>query len=73
MNPTIYVVVCSEFHGAYGPFLRPDMAAQYARRLTDESQTGCVYIPVEVKFPPGFARPDARPVDNVDSRGRGYL
>jgi hypothetical protein len=63
-----YVVVCSDFHGAVGPFSTIQGALAEAKKRTAE--TDCVYIPVALEFLGKVVSIGGKTLDDVH---RGYL
>ena len=49
MQLNLWIAVCHEFHSARGPWFDPEECLKEAKRLTRESTSGCVYIPVLLK------------------------
>ncbi len=73
-----FVVVCTEFHSAHGPYVDADQALQVARRMTLE--TPCTYVPV--LFVPDADNVEVSRIDITDDgpetttrrrRDHGYL
>jgi hypothetical protein len=68
--PTLYIVVCTRYHVAVGPYTTPEQAVDVATVRTAESPTRCTYVPVMLNLPPEAVMRE-RP---LPERGtRGYL
>lgn len=46
----VYVVVCHNFHNAVGPVLDLLTATTVARKMTEQSKSGCIYQPVPLQI-----------------------
>jgi hypothetical protein len=45
----LWVVVCTEYHIALGPFVDPEAALDVAKRMTSAEGSRCVYVPVRLQ------------------------
>ena len=51
VNPNdIFVVVCTDFHVAYGPFVGAEVAFEAAENLTHKEGGTCRFIPMPFVF-----------------------
>lgn len=64
--PELYVVVCTDLHGAWGPFSTIQNALAFARERTDARESQCVYLPVQL-YPAGGASWSKVPAPQQDS------
>lgn len=64
----LWVVVCTEYHGAFGPFSVRDTALAFAKEQTASDKGNCVYVPVPLTLGPGA---ETRRIETEDS-GSGH-
>lgn len=70
---TLYVVVCTSFHTAIGPYADPSAALDAARELNSRKD-GCKYLPVPLPVPGASVQVQgAAPTDPTEYRPGGYL
>lgn len=74
----VYVVVCTDLHYAYGPYVSP-VDAVYIAKILNEQQGGCSYLPVPLIVDERYSSfsiiqgPSPSSTPSTPRREEGYL
>ena len=71
LKDSAYIIVCSDFHSAYGPFLGMESALKVAQVMTEKGE--CVYYPVILRVQSKVIFHKAEPIELDEKMTGGYL